>query len=345
LRTERAKQADTVPGLEQLHRTCTGSVAHVEHRLGGYPEPLGLLDEELEGGQELGEAHGLPLEEENEDEASSTGGKDAHRDVGAAGQETCSKQKRAAKEQLGTAVAKRQRGNSGFSSWRMAVDAREMLMREGLEWYRGYKFRVKDRVRGLLLIDTAAKGGLALAVATCQFAGSWGCSGDSGDRKAAFGTVHDIVVGCEGSPFILAEAEFMVGTMYKHGNELEKSAAEAMKWYRKAAEKGHASAAVDLGLYYARGEEVAKDTAEAEKWFKMAAKQGYASAFFQLAKIYETGTLTVKKNQTEAVKWYQKAAEQGHNKATRAMVVCYWEGIGVEKNDTEAARWADRVDD
>ena len=90
---------------------------------------------------------------------------------------------------------------------------------------------------------------------------------------------------------------------------------------------------------------MAKDTAEAEKWFKMAAKQGYASAYFQLAKFYEIGTLTVKKNQTEAVKWYRKAAEQGHNKATRATAVCYWEGIGVEKNDAEAARWADRVDD
>jgi TPR repeat protein len=39
------------------------------------------------------------------------------------------------------------------------------------------------------------------------------------------------------------------------------------------------------------------------------------------------------------VKWYRKAAEQRCEHAIRAMARCYQEGIGVEKDDSEAMRW------
>ena len=52
-----------------------------------------------------------------------------------------------------------------------------------------------------------------------------------------------------------------------------KDYAEAVKWYRKAAEQGDAEAQFNLGLMYADGEGVPKDYAEAVKWYRKAAEQ------------------------------------------------------------------------
>ncbi len=53
---------------------------------------------------------------------------------------------------------------------------------------------------------------------------------------------------------------------------------EAVKWYRKAAERGDADAQFNLGVCYSKGESVKQDRAEAAKWLRMAAKQGHAPA-------------------------------------------------------------------
>ena len=50
--------------------------------------------------------------------------------------------------------------------------------------------------------------------------------------------------------------------------------AEAVKWYRKAAEKGEAGAMFSLGNCYVNGEGVEKDEKEAEKWYRRAADKG-----------------------------------------------------------------------
>jgi TPR repeat protein len=48
--------------------------------------------------------------------------------------------------------------------------------------------------------------------------------------------------------------------------------AEAVKWWRKAAEQGHANAQYGLGAMYTSGRGVARDDAEAAKWFRKAAE-------------------------------------------------------------------------
>ena len=55
---------------------------------------------------------------------------------------------------------------------------------------------------------------------------------------------------------------------------LEKNPAEAVKWYRKAAERGCAWAQVRLGRCYEFGEGVEKDPTEAAKWYRKAAGKG-----------------------------------------------------------------------
>ena len=48
---------------------------------------------------------------------------------------------------------------------------------------------------------------------------------------------------------------------------------EALRWYRKAAEQGYASAQNNLGLMYRNGEGVPQDYVEAHKWFNLAASR------------------------------------------------------------------------
>jgi hypothetical protein len=63
---------------------------------------------------------------------------------------------------------------------------------------------------------------------------------------------------------------------------------------------------------------VEQDKAEAVKWYRMAAEKGEAKAMFNLGLSYEYGD-GVKQDHAEAVKWYRKAAEKGNQKAIRAL--------------------------
>ena len=66
--------------------------------------------------------------------------------------------------------------------------------------------------------------------------------------------------------------------MYAERNGVAKDSVEAVKWYRKAAEQGHAFAQSDLGDMYASGEGVPKDSIEALAWYNLAAASGNWSA-------------------------------------------------------------------
>jgi TPR repeat protein len=98
--------------------------------------------------------------------------------------------------------------------------------------------------------------------------------------------------------------------------------AEALKWYRRAADQGYAKAQYALGLDYYGGSGVPKDAAEAAKWFRKAAEQGYAMAQSYLGWCYAAGE-GVPKDAAEGVKWYRRAAEQGFAEAQDRLGVCY----------------------
>ena len=54
--------------------------------------------------------------------------------------------------------------------------------------------------------------------------------------------------------------------------------ATALKLLRPLAEQGHAEAQYNLGVMYRNGQGVPHDDAEAVKWYRLAAEQGYASS-------------------------------------------------------------------
>ena len=69
---------------------------------------------------------------------------------------------------------------------------------------------------------------------------------------------------------------------------------------------------------YAEAEGVTQDYAEAVKWYRKAAEQGHAVAQDYLGFMYRYG-LGVTRNDAEARKWYEKAAAQGDEHAERAL--------------------------
>ncbi len=57
--------------------------------------------------------------------------------------------------------------------------------------------------------------------------------------------------------------------MYRNGHGVPQGYAEAMGWWRKAAEQGNANAQYNLGLIYKNGQGVPQDEAQAYMWFKL----------------------------------------------------------------------------
>jgi len=66
--------------------------------------------------------------------------------------------------------------------------------------------------------------------------------------------------------------------MYELGNGVPENDAEAVKWYRKAADQGHAKAQSNLGVMYFNGDGVPENHVRAYVWLSMAKTQGYESA-------------------------------------------------------------------
>ena len=75
----------------------------------------------------------------------------------------------------------------------------------------------------------------------------------------------------------MAAAQFNLALMYDNGEGVPENDAEAVKWYRKAADQGHSGAQFNLAIMYATGEGVPENDAEAVKWYRKAADQGLAS--------------------------------------------------------------------
>ncbi len=121
---------------------------------------------------------------------------------------------------------------------------------------------------------------------------------------------------------------------------------QAIKWFRKAAEQGHASGQFSLGfMLYHYHEGIQTDYSEAAKWFQKAAEQGHARACFKIGWMYEHGK-AVPEDKDKAGKWFLKAAEQGHAKSqvrlaqlldTEEVLINDIESIVDE--EVEAAKW------
>lgn len=148
---------------------------------------------------------------------------------------------------------------------------------------------------------------------------------------------------CRGTashPATYRPSEADLDEWYRGGKEYFRKSefVEAVKWYRKAAEYGHAPSQFELGFCHKFGRGVARDEQEATEWYRCAAERGHAEAQKELGFRYSYGKGVIK-NQAEAVKWFRKAAEQGVAGAQVVLGCYYLDGIGVGKDEAEGIKW------
>ena len=103
----------------------------------------------------------------------------------------------------------------------------------------------------------------------------------------------------------------------------------AAHYYTAAASQQHAQAALQLGHCYYKGIGVAVSLADAITWFRVAAEQGVVEAQFRLAWCLMQQTPA---DNEQAVEWLARAAKQGHSAAAYNLALCLLSGRGVEKN-------------
>jgi TPR repeat protein len=79
------------------------------------------------------------------------------------------------------------------------------------------------------------------------------------------------------------QAVYALGSMYEAGEGVPQSYAAAVRYYRRATDRGSAEAQTRLGNLYMIGSGVALDYGEARRWYLRAAAQGYGEALLDLA--------------------------------------------------------------
>jgi hypothetical protein len=122
----------------------------------------------------------------------------------------------------------------------------------------------------------AAAGRVLLAVAF-GFAAATAAAQTLGDARVALGQGDDVM-----APQLLrllaeegnADAQSILGAMYRKGRGVPQDETEAVKWFRKAAEQGNADAQYNLGVMYANGDAVPQDYVQAHMWLSLTAAQG-----------------------------------------------------------------------
>ncbi|MEP6828628.1 MAG: tetratricopeptide repeat protein [Aestuariivirga sp.] len=102
------------------------------------------------------------------------------------------------------------------------------------------------------------------------------------------------------------KAEVYLGAAYTYYN---KDFAEALKWYRKAADQGYSDGMLNVGVVYSLGEGVPHDDAIAVEWYRRAAELGNSGGQSELGFAYKDG-VGVAQDFVQAYMWYNVAATQ-----------------------------------
>jgi len=82
-----------------------------------------------------------------------------------------------------------------------------------------------------------------------------------------------------------------------------------------------------------------KQTTEALKYFKKSAERGHMIAQYFMGNINLYGQYGQGKHEKQAIKWYTKSAEQGYKPSMERLAYCLGRGIGCKVNPGKAAYW------
>jgi len=126
--------------------------------------------------------------------------------------------------------------------------------------------------------------------------------------------------------------------------DLAERDAQAVHWYRQAADRNDAGGLFGLGRMYSKGEGVEKDPLKAGQLIKQAAQLDHAEAMRFYANALESGQLGFDPAPRSAAEWYQKAAERGDKPAMNRLKQAYTQGqLGLPVDAGKAEAWNDKI--
>ena len=104
--------------------------------------------------------------------------------------------------------------------------------------------------------------------------------------------------------------QFALGVVYQYGLGVEKDEKLAMECLRQAADAGNPLAQTLLAQLLVETDD-AETLPEAVKWYRAAAEQGHAVAQYELGRCCKN-SVGMENDYAQALKWYAKAAASGH---------------------------------
>lgn len=111
---------------------------------------------------------------------------------------------------------------------------------------------------------------------------------------------------------------------------------EAVKYYRLAADSGHKKAQQEISKLLFEGKVAPIDKKLATHYYALAYEETQDSELqLQIANLYAKEL----KDYTGSVKWYRRSAEQGQLEAQNRLGLIYFKGLGVDKDEKEAAKY------
>jgi TPR repeat protein len=154
------------------------------------------------------------------------------------------------------------------------------------------------------------------------------------------------------------QAALMIAKMYLGGVGTHRDTAEAIVWYKRAAEAPfdaqdvltfnsadpysknvRVESQITLAVIYMVGQDVPKSPKEARNWYAAANKYGYVPAGFMLGKMAEAG-YGGGADPAKAVSYYQAAGEYDFAPAQYRLGQLYYNGAdGVAQDKTKAGAW------
>ncbi|KAB8124153.1 sel1 repeat family protein [Komagataeibacter medellinensis] len=141
----------------------------------------------------------------------------------------------------------------------------------------------------------------------------------------------------------LPTAQYMLGLLHERGWGLSPDAAEAEKWYARAAAGGVRPAQARYGVMLLRnGRGNSRAIMAAETWLRRAALAGDREAAALLGDLHACGKAALPGDH-EAVTWYRMAAEHDHAVACRMLALLYIQGRGVASDPDQARDWLQRA--
>ncbi|KAF9336198.1 hypothetical protein BGZ91_010117 [Linnemannia elongata] len=133
-------------------------------------------------------------------------------------------------------------------------------------------------------------------------------------------------------------AQYALGEMYKDGRGVQKDHQAAVKWFLKAADKGHADAACHIGRAYHSGCGAPQDFAKAVEWYFRANMEGCTVASSIIGYMFENGQ-GVPQDYSQAMYWYRVSADQGNTTGLSSVGGLYERGEGVPEDKAKAMKW------